>query len=336
MKKRIVIIVFLLLLIATGLLVYFGQQKNRHAELSYSGTIEATRANLAFQASGRVASVPVEEGARVEQGQILAVLEPEEFQSRLEQAEANLEGAMRNRDQIAIILDLYRRTLPEDIIRAEANLRVHREVTGDAEKNYRRFERLFKEEVVTEKQLDTARVNFETARARLDEGDAALRQTRDNLKKIEAAQKDLDASQAQIMASRAILEQSRIQLGYTELRAPFGGIITSRNIEPGEMATPGREVISLADLSRVDLKIFVNATEIGMVRPGQEVEVRVDSFPQRAFEGRVTFISPESEFTPKIIQTRKERVKLVYLVKVNVPNPDLALKPGMPADAWLK
>lgn len=336
MKKRIFITLFLLLLIGTGFLVYFGQQKNRQAELSYSGTIEATRANLAFQVSGRVASVPVEEGARVEQGQLLAVIEPEEFQSRLEQAEASLERAMGNRDQIEIILDLYRRTLPEDITRAEANLRGQREVTADAEKNYHRFERLFKETVVSEKQLDAARVSFETARARLDEGEAALRQARDNLKKIEAARKDLDAAQAQVMASRAILDQSRIQLRYTQLRAPFDGIITSRNIEPGEMATPGREVISLADLSRVDLKIFVNATEIGMVRPGQEVEIRVDSFPQRAFAGTVSFISPESEFTPKIIQTRKERVKLVYLVKVNVPNPDLALKPGMPADAWLK
>jgi HlyD family secretion protein len=86
----------------------------------------------------------------------------------------------------------------------------------------------------------------------------------------------------------------------------------------------------------VDLKIFVDETEIGKVKPGQKVEVKVDTFPKKTFEGRVTFISPEGEFTPKIIQTKKERVKLVYLVKVSVPNPDLELKSGMPADAWLK
>ncbi|MFA6344830.1 MAG: efflux RND transporter periplasmic adaptor subunit, partial [Syntrophales bacterium] len=119
-------------------------------------------------------------------------------------------------------------------------------------------------------------------------------------------------------------------------RAPFAGIITSRNIEPGETVSPGREVLTLTDLAEVDLKIFINETEIGRVRPGQAADVRVDAFPDRVFRGTVTFVSPEGEFTPKIIQTKKERVKLVYLVKVKVPNPDLSLKPGMPADAWLK
>jgi HlyD family secretion protein len=107
-------------------------------------------------------------------------------------------------------------------------------------------------------------------------------------------------------------------------------------VEPGEVVVPGREILSLSDLATVDLKIFVDETEIGKVKPGQKVEVRVDTFPDKAYWGRVAFISPEGEFTPKIIQTRKERVKLVYLVKVSVPNPNLELKTGMPADAWLR
>jgi HlyD family secretion protein len=94
--------------------------------------------------------------------------------------------------------------------------------------------------------------------------------------------------------------------------------------------------MTLSDLSTVDLKIFVDETEIGKVKPGQNVDVKVDTFPNKIFNGKVSFISPEGEFTPKIIQTRKERVKLVYLVKVSVPNPDFELKSGMPADAWLR
>ncbi|MBW2040619.1 MAG: efflux RND transporter periplasmic adaptor subunit, partial [Deltaproteobacteria bacterium] len=93
---------------------------------------------------------------------------------------------------------------------------------------------------------------------------------------------------------------------------------------------------SVADLSRVDLKVFVNETEIGKIRPGQSVDVKVDTFPDRTFSGTVSYISPQAEFTPKIIQTQKERVKLVYRVKVRIPNPDLELKPGMPADAWFR
>jgi len=118
------------------------------------------------------------------------------------------------------------------------------------------------------------------------------------------------------------------------LRAPFGGVITSRNVEPGEVVTPGQEVISIADLSEVDLKVFVDETEIGKIAPGQRVDVKIDTFPDKTYPGRVAFISPEAEFTPKIIQTHKERVKLVYLVKITIPNPDFQLKSGMPADAW--
>ncbi|HQK99938.1 MAG TPA: efflux RND transporter periplasmic adaptor subunit, partial [Smithellaceae bacterium] len=112
-------------------------------------------------------------------------------------------------------------------------------------------------------------------------------------------------------------------------------VVTSRGVEPGEIVSAGREILSVSDLSRVDLNIYVDETSIGRVRPGQRALVRVDTFPDRDFEAKVSFVSPEGEFTPKIIQTQKERVKLVYLVKVSIPNPRFELKTGMPADALL-
>jgi HlyD family secretion protein len=93
--------------------------------------------------------------------------------------------------------------------------------------------------------------------------------------------------------------------------------------------------MTISDLSRVDLKIFVDETEIGKVKPHQKVLVKVDTFPGKTYTGYVSFISPEGEFTPKIIQTKKERVKLVYLVKISIVNPNFELKAGMPADAVL-
>ncbi len=154
--------------------------------------------------------------------------------------------------------------------------------------------------------------------------------------RIDAARKDIDAARAATAAARAAVDQASIQLQYTRLKAPSAGVITSRNIEPGEVVTPGREVLTLSQLDTVDLKIFVEETEIGRVKPGQKADVRVDTFPGKLFSGTVTFISPEGEFTPKIIQTKKERVKLVYLVKISIPNPAMELKSGMPADAWLR
>ena len=100
--------------------------------------------------------------------------------------------------------------------------------------------------------------------------------------------------------------------------------------------TPTRQAITLSDLTSVKVKIYVGETEIGNVKQGQKANVKVDSLPGKTFDGTVTFIASEGEFTPKIIQTQKERVKLVYLVEITVPNPSLELKTGMPADAWLK
>lgn len=336
MKKKILIIVFVLLLAGVGALVYFGQWQSQRGELYYSGTIEATQANLAFQVSGRVINVAVREGNVVTKNQLLAELEPAELQSRKNQAGANLDKSINTRDQLTTLLGIYKNTLPADVARSAANLTSARDILEDARKNYQRYEQLFKQGVVTEKERDAVKLNYDTAKSRLDDGEAALRQAKSNLKKIEATQKEIDAANSQAKQSKAFLEQTDIQLQYARLLAPFNGIITSRNVEPGEVVTTGREVLSMADLSTVDLKIFVDETEIAKVKPGQDVDIKVDTFPNKVYKGKVAFISPEGEFTPKIIQTKKERVKLVYLVKVSVPNPDLELKTGMPADAWLR
>ena len=335
-KRRIIIIGFVTLLIGVGSLVYFGQWQSQRGEYYYSGTIEATQSNLAFQASGRVVTIAVREGQAVTKDQLLAELDPSELQSRKDQAEANLDRSIKTQDQMATLLSIYKTTLPADVERAEAIVASARDVMNDARKNYQRYEQLFKQGVVTEKERDAVKLNYDTAKSRLDDGEAALRQAKSNLKKVEATQKELEAAISQVKQSKAALDQTGIQLNYARLLAPYNGIITSRNVEPGEVVTPGREVLSMADLSTVDLKIFVDETEIGKVKPGQDVDVKIDTFSNKVYKGKVTFISPEGEFTPKIIQTKKERVKLVYLVKVSIPNPDLELKTGMPADAWLR
>jgi HlyD family secretion protein len=286
------------------------------------------------------------------------------------------------------ILDLYKSTLPDEVARAEAAVNALEAQFNDlkagsryqeierarlacnaaqitmeqARKDKERFEKLYQEGTVSEKERDDAALGYETtfkeyersketfdllkegyrketiraAEARLAEGQALLKQAKSNLKKITAAKSEVEVAVAQEKAARAALEVSDIQLGYTVLKAPFDGIITSRNIEPGEVVSPGREVLSIADMSTVDLKVFVGETEIGKIKPGQKVDVKTDTFPGKIYTGIVSFISPEGEFTPKIIQTHKERVKLVYLVKISIPNPDLELKSGMPADAWFR
>jgi len=271
--KRRIIIIFIVLFISVGLFVYYGQRKNRAGELFYSGTIEATQAELSFQVPGRVAKVNFKEGQSVQKDELIAELDRAELEARYGQAKALVQSAS--------------------------------DTLVNAQKNYERFEELFRKGVVSEKERDNLKLTYEIAQAKLAE-------------------------------AKALLKQASVYLDYTQLKAPMDGVITSRNIEPGETVTAGREVITVSDLSGVELKIFVEETQIGKVRPDQEVDVTVDTFPGKIYKGKISFISPEGEFTPKTIQTKKERVKLVYLVKVTIDNPHYELKTGMPADALLK
>jgi HlyD family secretion protein len=336
MKKRILIIIFIGMLIGVSALVYFAQQRSKNGSMYYSGTIEAIQSNLAFQASGHVTTIQAEEGKAVKKGQVLAELDSAEYQARLDQAKAGLDKAVLAKEQLEQLLIIFTSTLPDDVKRAEANVSMARNTMLDARKNNDRFEQLFKKGVISEKEQDTIKLGFENALSKVNESEAIYQQSRSNLKKIDTTKKDIESAQSQIDLAKATLEMARIQLGYTKLLAPYDGIITSRNVEPGEVVSPGREVLTMSDLSRVDLKIFVDETEIAKVRPGRKVEVKVDTFKDKVYSGLVSYVSPEAEFTPKIIQTKKERVKLVYLVKVSLSNPAFELKTGMPADAYLK
>jgi HlyD family secretion protein len=388
LKKRLILIAFLVLLLGVGGLVFWGQRQERLSELYYSGTIEATQADLAFQVSGRVQAVFFDEGQAVAKNQVLAVLDQQEFEARRAQARSDWMRFQENLKQLETLLELNRKILPAEVERVEASVKALQSQLAELEAGYRvqeveqaryayeqaqfaleearrdktRYDRLFERRIVSENDKEATDLKYETAlkeyeraqkayelrkegyrkesietaRSRLAEGQATLRQARENLKKIEAIESEVAAAKAQVQAAKATLELAEIQLKYTELTAPFKGILVSRNVEPGEVVSPGQEVLSLSDLSQIDLKIFVAETEIGKVRPGQAVDVKIDTFPGKIYPGMVAFISPEGEFTPKIIQTHKERVKLVYLVKIKIPNPNLELKPGMPADAWLK
>jgi HlyD family secretion protein len=336
LKNRVIIIVFVLLLIGVGSFVYYGQHKVRTATLYYSGTIETTQSELSFQASGRVEKIFIDEGQAVNEGQNLAELDQTSYRARYEEAKAQLTKAEKELKRVETFLEVYEKTLPADVMRAEAGVVSSKALAEEAVRNKERYDVLYQKQVVSRNEWETFRLKYETAAAQLSEAEAILKQARGNLKKIDATRREIEVAKAQYDAARATVDYAAVQLKYTLLTAPFNGIITSRNMEIGEVVTTGREVLSLADLSKVELKIYVGETEIGNIKQGQKADVTIDTFPDKVFQGTVSFVSSEAEFTPKIIQTHKERVKLVYLVKITVPNPELELKPGMPADAWLR
>ncbi|HVN67672.1 MAG TPA: efflux RND transporter periplasmic adaptor subunit [Candidatus Sulfotelmatobacter sp.] len=145
-----------------------------------------------------------------------------------------------------------------------------------------------------------------------------------------------DASSSTLDVAKAALDTAQIQLDNTTIKAPISGVILVKAIEPGELATVGTPIVTMADLTVVKLIVYLAEQNVGKVSLGEEVAVSVDSYPNQKFLGKITYISDQAEFTPKSIQTKEERTTQVFGIKIEIPNPDLKLKPGMPADAEFK
>jgi HlyD family secretion protein len=172
-----------------------------------------------------------------------------------------------------------------------------------------------------------------------------IRQARSALAQAEAAyalvkagprQEAIDQARAKKHAAVAALAVARQQLAETELFAPFDGVVLSTSAEPGSYLNPGSPVLTIGDIANVWVRAFVSETDLGRIRLNQEAEVTVDAYPNRSWKGRVSYISSAAEFTPRSVQTSEERTNLVYRVKIQLSNPDGALKPGMPADAVIE
>ncbi len=181
-----------------------------------------------------------------------------------------------------------------------------------------------------EAQLHAAEMQAHVAEAQVDAARAALDQLLNGPTPEEVA-----VAEAQVRQAQAALGVLDVQIAQRTLTAPMDGIVTARSVQVGETATAGAPLLTIANLDEVTLVIYIPETKIGQVRVGQEVEIRVDSFPERVFTGEVVYIAGEAEFTPRNVQTQEERVNLVFAVKVRIPNPDGLLKPGMPADATI-
>ncbi len=177
-------------------------------------------------------------------------------------------------------------------------------------------------------QVDITYARQQAAEAQVAQAQAAL----DGLK-AGATPEQIDAAQAQVDVAEAAVEAAQVQLGKTIIRAPANGVIAASSIHAGELAAPSLTALQLADLDKVHLTIFVPGGDIGRFSIGQPINVRVDAFPDRVFPGSIVYISDKAEFTPRNVRTPSDRSKLVYAVKIQLANPDHALKPGLQAEA---
>ncbi len=325
MKRRIIVIAIALVLVAAAVCAI--RKITRGAEpdsLVLSGTIEAADVELSFRIPGRVASRELSEGETITAGAIVARLDETELRHQTELAEAERDAAS------AALAELVAGTRPEEIAQARSAARGARAEADRALAEAERSRRLFADQVISERELETAETNARTASERAREA-----QQRVALLENGPRKETIDQARARVRQADANLNALTTRLSYAVLRSPIDGLALADHAEPGEQVAAGTPVLTVADLHKVWLRAFVDETDLGRIRLGMPVSVRTDTFPDRAYPGRITFIAQDAEFTPKSVQTEKERVKLVYRVKIDVANSGLELKPGMPADGTI-
>jgi HlyD family secretion protein len=298
----------------------------RRNGLDASGTVEATEADLGFSAAGRIEAVLVQEGDTVRAGAELARLDRAETTARREQAATQAKAAQ------AGLLELERGSRPEEIRQGRANAQVAADKLVDAERDADRARMLLDQKVISQQEYDKTITTLQVAKS---QSEAAKEMQR----MVEAGprRERIDAARAEVASAEAAVRTFDATLANMVIHATVPGIITVRHHVAGETVASGAPVVTLLNREDRWVKIYVPETRVGAVRIGQGAAIRNDTFRTKRYPGTVTYISSEAEFTPKTVQTRDERVKLVYAVKVRISgDPGYELKPGMPVDVELQ
>jgi HlyD family secretion protein len=320
--RKILLVLAIVLVAGFGLfLFYHFREPKEEGVLELSGNVEVTEYDMGFKFSGRVEKLFTDEGQKVTKGEALAALDRAELESQAVQARAYMKEAEVR------LKELRTGSRPQEIEQAKANLRVVEAELEKARKDYERAERLFQKDAISVSQFDAAKSAYDSRVAQQKSTQELLSMVKEGPRKEEIL-----AAEQRVSQARAALLAVEERLKDTVIYAPASCVVIRKNIELGETVGPGTPVFTLGDLEEPWIKVYVKEDKLGLVKLGQKARVTVDSYPGKVYEGTVTFISSEAEFTPKNVQTKEERVKLVFGVKVRVKNINDELKPSMPAD----
>jgi HlyD family secretion protein len=322
-KRRLALIVGAVVVICGGIVAFnydavasWLTGSKRPATIALSGNIEAHQAVLGFKTvQSRIVELPFNEGQWVTAGTLIARVDDADYRQQVAIATATLEVQKRQLAASEQNLAAARKIVESDAADLEL-----------AKLEFDRADQLMKKGAGTIEARDQTSATLKKSNAAY-ERDQALEK---------AAERQVDLATANIRNATEALTLAKIVLDYTVLRAPFDGVITVRQAELGEIMVPGTPVVTLADLDHIWLRAYINETDIGKIRLDQPATIKTDTYPNKTYKGRVSFISSTAEFTPKSVETHAERVTLVYRIKIDIDNPTHELVPGMPADATLE
>ncbi len=328
--NKIIPVVLLLAAAGAGVAWYLGVpqrygylQPTPPSQVIY-GNVDIRQVSLGFRVGGRLASVEVEEGDTVKTGDVLARLDSGPYEIAVRAAEENVAALKATLDK------LEAGPRPSEIAKARAAYEEQVASLANTELALSRADQLRSQGTVAQSSLDTATAAKDMASARVASAKAALSLIEEGSRK-----EDIAAARAQLRAAEAQLDAARTSLDDTELKAPADGVILSRVSEPGAIVASSTNVLVLALTEPVWVRAYVSETDLGRVHPGLKVKVTSDSMTGAGYEGRVGFISPVAEFTPKAVETPDLRTDLVYRLRIIIDHPGKDLRQGMPVTVHL-
>ena len=303
--------------------------------LRVSGHVEATETRLAPEAGGRILTLTVKEGDRVQPGQVVMTLDTRDVQLAIRRARAEVAGAeaqLRLSTAGARVEDVRQAQSQVDTARAE--VAVARTELDAAEQDLARFESLLASNSGSRKQRDDAATRRDLARDRVASAQSRVTTAEEALAKLRAGSRpeEIDVARARLAGVAAQVATLEKTLADATVQAPVGGIVTEKLVEVGEMIAPRAPAVILVDLDRAWADVFVPEPAIPQITIGQAATVFTDAGGP-GIAGTIGYISSKAEFTPRNVQTAEERSKLVYRVRINVDNKDGVLKQGMPVEA---
>ena len=321
-KGGIAAIIAVLLIVIAAAVWHFNKDQKSDQALTLFGNVDIRQVSLAFEQSGRIQQMNVQEGDHIQKGDVLAKLNTDALNIQLQQAEAQLKVQQQT------VIEQDAGTRPEQIAQAEAQLASAKAQFDNAEKDLKRLQVLFHDtagQAISKQELDYAQSNQATAAASVKEKTANLA-----LLKNGARSEDREAAKAQFDASKANLDLIRYQIQQSVLTAPVNAVVRARLQEAGDMTTAQKPVYTLALTNPKWVRVYANEKDLNAIQMGAEAQVIRDSQPNQPIDGKIGYISSVAEFTPKTVQTEDIRTTLVYEVRVHVNDPQDTLKMGQP------
>lgn len=341
MKKRLILILLIFLIAGGGIWFIFGRSQNKNTKnetisthevrrgdllisVSGSGTLEAGRSlDIVSRVGGTVIYV-VEEGKIVKNGEILVKLDPSDYKNSYESARLSFENARLNYEKAKINYETQKRQLEQDLKNAKINRDNALIEYNNAKKNLERAQELFKNGIITQSDLDSAKNTYEKAKNSFEQADLNYQLVKNNYEiKIKSLEKDLEGAKLSMEQAKLNLSNAEMNLNNTVIKAPFSGIVANVGVKIGDIIMNNKTLLTLLDTTNVELNLEVDETDIGKVSVGLPVRVSCDAFPDELFEGKVIRISPTATISSNIP---------IFKVRVRIPNNDLKLKVGMSAD----